>query len=179
MTLQITHLLQKRGQFTKDPFLDSLIFFFKFTLECFSSWIPNSLFYKITKEISDVFIPFPNPHYDSMKTKQKQWKKNKTKTFNTPFPSSKYAETFKALFGTKTAREASFLSRGPCGVETEVWDDGSAGWEPLLMLIWDQRSLPENLFTITDSQDTHMVPILHWEALSTYNISDKNEQVAF
>jgi len=45
----------------------------------------------------------------------------KTKTFNTPFPSSKYAETFKALFGTKTAREASFLQWGPCGVETEFW----------------------------------------------------------
>lgn len=69
--------------------------------------------------------------------------KDKQKHFNTPFPSSKYPETFKALLGTKTARETYFLQRGPCGVETEVWDDGSAGWAPLIMLIGHQRSLPE------------------------------------
>lgn len=38
-----------------------------------------------------------------------------------------------------------FFSGGPCGVETKVWDDGSAGWEPLIMLIGDQKTLPENL----------------------------------
>lgn len=76
-----------------------------------------------------------------MKTEQKTIEKDKQKHFNTPFPSSKYPETFKALLGTKTARETYFLQRGPC--ETEVWDDGSAGWAPLIMLIGDQRSLPE------------------------------------
>lgn len=102
-----------------------------------------------------------------MKTEQKTMEKDKQKHFNTPFPSSKYPETFKALLGTKTARETYFLQRGPCGVETEVWDDGSAGWEPLIMLIGDQRSLPENLLTIT-VKETDMIPILHWRALTTH-----------
>lgn len=84
-------------------------------MECFSSWIPNSLFYKITKEISDVFIPFPNPHYDSMKTKQK--------TFNTPFPIIKICRDIQGIIWNQDSKGGIFSVAGA----TWGWD-WSLGW---------------------------------------------------
>lgn len=114
--------------------------------------IPNSLFYKITKTISDLFIPFPNPHYDSMKTKKRK-KIDKQKHLICPSHHQKMQRHSRHYWEPRQQKDSFFFffSGGQVGLKTEVQDNNLAGWEfTLLMLIGDLR--PENLFTTTHRQ---------------------------
>lgn len=95
---------------------------------------PTSLFYKITKTISDFLIPFPNPHYDSMKTKKKKKTKNKIdKQKHLICPSHlQKCRDIQGIIGNQDSKGIpfSFLQRGPSRVETEAIHSFNADWRP-------------------------------------------------